>query len=1113
MDRAEIDGLRRREQALLAELARLRAEAEHEPSAALLAALAALEKTATPIVLTDPAQPDDPIVFANRAFQELTGYPAAELLGRNCRLLQDPETDPAELARLRAALAEGREVAVELVNRRRDGSRFRNALLVSPVRDQRGRLLYHFGTQRDLSAEDDTAALSVARLAASEARWHALLAAVDTGFCIVEMRFGAGGRATDYRFLEVNPAFERQTGLTGATGRWMREIAPDHEQVWFDRYAEVARSGRPMRFEHEAAALGRWFEVQAFRLQAGAAPEVGILFSDITVRRQAEAELRSREARWRSVFEGLQEGLILGEALRDAGGRVTDWRYLDVNPAWCAMTGRSAAEARGSRLLALFPSIETGWVEDVASALDSGGIVTFQRTVDMLGRWYEGKVQPIGGDRFTVIFTEVTAAREAERRRAALAELDALLREGGAPAAMVAEGARLLGQALRADRAGYGTLAADGRGFSVGADWNAAGMPSLVGSYSMDVFGDYVRSLLAGEAVAVDDVATDPRTASIAAMLQGAGIRALLNLPVVEAGRLVALLFVNQAAPRAWTPEETAFAAELAQRLRQAVERRRAEEELRALAASLERQVAERAQALADAQDFSRLALSAVQGVGVWTFDVASDRFTADAAVADLYGLDPAEAAAGILRARFLANVHPEDRARLRAVMAGGLQHGGDLELEYRLCHPDGRVRWVLSRGHTYFSADGQPLRRTGVGVETTRQHELEDQLRQSSKMEAVGQLTGGIAHDFNNLLTGITGSLELLTRRLAQGRHAEIPRYADAARGAAQRAAALTHRLLAFSRRQTLDPRPTDANRLVAGMEELIRRTIGPSIALQITATPGVWTVLVDPPQLENALLNLCINARDAMPQGGRLEIATDNHRLDAEAAAASGLLAGDYVTLCVGDTGSGMTPDVIARAFDPFFTTKPQGQGTGLGLSMIYGFVRQSGGAVRIASTPGEGSRLCLDLPRHDGPAVTEPLPPAAVAVPRGQGERVLVVDDEPSVRLLVTEVLEDLGYAALEAADGPAGLRILRSPARIDLLVTDVGLPQGMPGGMNGRQLAEAARRLRPGLRILFITGFAESAVLSHGDLGPGMQLLTKPFSLEALAARLRGLLAGS
>ncbi|WP_419897382.1 PAS domain-containing protein [Roseomonas sp. USHLN139] len=974
MKRGEIESPWQREQALLVELVRLHAEAAPTPPSALLTVL---EQAATPLVLTDPNQPDHPITFANRAFQELTGYSAAELLGRNCRMLQAPETDPAARGRIRGALAAGQEVAVELVNRRRDGSRFRNALLITPVRDRHGRLLSHLGTPRAL--------------------------AVDTP------------------------------------------------------------------------------------VTAGPAPPAG-------------------EALWRSVFAWLQEALLLGEALRDPAGQVVEARCLDVNPAWCAMTGLPAGTARGAPLRQLFPGADAARIGQVARLLDGDAGVVPPWQVDRPGRCYEGRLQRLEGDRFVILFTEVTAAREAERRRAALAELDAGLGEGGAPAEMARIGATILGRTLRADRAGYGTITAEGASFTLGEDWTAPGLASLAGDYPMCIFGDYGPVLLQGEAVVVEDVGADPRTASIAAMLQGAGIHALINLPVMEGGRLVAVLFVNQAAPRAWTAEEVAFAGELAQRLRQAVERRRAEAELRTLAASLEQQVAERAQALAEARAFSRLALAAVRGIGVWSFDVASGRFTADAAIADLYGFDPAELAAGIGREQVLAQVHPEDRERLQAVMQSGLHHQGDQELEYRILHRNGRVRWMLSRGHTHFAADGRPVRRLGVGVETTRQRELEEQLRQSQKMEAVGQLTGGVAHDFNNLLTGIIGSLELLTRRLAQGQYAEIPRYAEAARGAAQRAAALTHRLLAFSRRQTLDPRPTDANRLVAGMEEMIRRSVGPSIALVLVAEPALWTVLVDPPQLENALLNLCINARDAMPSGGRLEIATLNRRLDAAEAAAGGLPPGDYVTLCVSDSGSGMTPEVIARAFEPFFTTKPQGQGTGLGLSMIYGFVRQSGGTVRIASTPGEGSCICLDLPRHAGPALPPP-PSGEATMPQGGGERVLVVDDEPSVRLMVAEVLEELGYAALEAADGPAGLRILQSAAPLDLLVTDVGLP----GGMNGRQLAEAAQRLRPGLRILFITGFAESAVLSHGDLGPGMQLLTKPFSLEALAQRLRGLIA--
>jgi PAS domain S-box-containing protein len=383
-----------------------------------------------------------------------------------------------------------------------------------------------------------------------------------------------------------------------------------------------------------------------------------------------------------------------------------------------------------------------------------------------------------------------------------------------------------------------------------------------------------------------------------------------------------------------------------------------------------------------------------------------------------------------------------------------------------------------------------------------------EEALRQSQKMEAVGQLTGGLAHDFNNLLTGISGSLELLRLRISQGRLNDVERYIAVAQGAANRAASLTHRLLAFSRRQTLDPKATDVNRLVSGIRELINNTIGPGIAVQIDQTSGLWTTLVDQNQLENALLNLCINARDAMPDGGRIKIETTNCSFDQSAARERELKPGDYVSLTVSDTGTGMTEEVAQRAFDPFYTTKPLGQGTGLGLSMIYGFAKQSGGQVRIDSVVGEGTTIYLFLPRHHemesvSAEVVDP-PGSARAV---EGETVLVVDDEPSVRMLITEVLGDFGYTAIEAADGTSALRILQSDVRIDLLVTDVGLP----GGMNGRQVADFGRVARPALKILFITGYAEKAAVTDDRLGIGMEILTKPFTMEGLAARIKDIIS--
>lgn len=393
------------------------------------------------------------------------------------------------------------------------------------------------------------------------------------------------------------------------------------------------------------------------------------------------------------------------------------------------------------------------------------------------------------------------------------------------------------------------------------------------------------------------------------------------------------------------------------------------------------------------------------------------------------------------------------------------------------------------------------------VADEMEERARVEEALRQAQKMEAIGQLTGGIAHDFNNLLGGISGSLELLEKRLANGQIDGAQRYIASANDSTRRAASLTQRLLAFSRRQTLDPKAIDANKLIAGMADLIRRSVGPDIAVEVVGTAGVWPTRIDPSQLENALLNLCINARDAMaPNGGTLTIETANRWMDEAAAKQRELTAGQYVSICVSDTGTGMSPDVIARAFDPFYTTKPIGQGTGLGLSMVYGFVRQSGGQVRIYSEIGHGTTICLYLPRYAGEVEAGAIAPAAAEVEPGDGETVLVIDDEPILRMLILDVLSENGYRVIDAVDGVSGLRILDSDQRIDLLVTDVGLP----GGMNGRQVADAARARRPGLKVLFITGYAENAALGNGVLGPSMQVLTKPFPVADLANKVRAML---
>ncbi|WP_434588959.1 response regulator [Pseudomonas sp. R4-83] len=389
------------------------------------------------------------------------------------------------------------------------------------------------------------------------------------------------------------------------------------------------------------------------------------------------------------------------------------------------------------------------------------------------------------------------------------------------------------------------------------------------------------------------------------------------------------------------------------------------------------------------------------------------------------------------------------------------------------------------------------------VEERTAQLRHNEEALRQSQKMEAVGQLTGGIAHDFNNMLTGIIGSLELIRRRLARGRTEDLDSLIDLGVTSANRAAGLTHRLLAFSRRQSLDSKAVQMNTLVLSMGELLQRSLNESIQLEMRLDENLWVAEADPNQLESALLNLVINARDAMPDGGKLVVETSNQVLHRDFTEAySNLEPGDYVMLSVTDNGCGMPQSVISRAFDPFFTTKPIGQGTGLGLSMIYGFSKQSRGHVSIDSEIDQGTTVKLYLPRFRGEELVVDDPNVEHSPDALEGETVLIVEDDPAVRVLVCAVLSELGYAYVEAGDADTALPILNSTQRIDLLVSDVGLP-----GMNGRQLAEVGRQYRPGLKVLFITGYAEHAAVRGGFLDSGMQMITKPFTFDLLTAKVR------
>jgi PAS domain S-box-containing protein len=789
--KAEIERLRRRERELEARVAMLEGERQdglrrpghgQRTSAASPDLLfTAAEKTRMPQIITDPNQPDNPIVFANRAFQNLCGYEASELIGRNCRFLQGPGTDPADTAKVRDAIAARRDVVVEILNYHRDGTPFRNELYVSPVFDPDGALRYFFASQLDVTRFRTAEGV----LAESEARYRALFDAVDSGFCIVEMRFDAEGRAIDYRFVETNPAFAAQTGLHDAAGRWIGELVPGLERSWFDTCGEVALTGRPARFESGAVAMGRWFDVHALRVGEPEQHRIALLFNDITDRRRAETRLQA------TADEKTTERDLVWQASRDllvvCG---FDGNFHSANDAWTATLGWDLAEVVGARF-------------------------------------------------------------------------DALIHPDDREAA--------------------------GRAF---------------------------QRVSGGEAI--DDV--------------------------------------------------------------------------------------------------------------------------------------------------------------------------------------DVRVR-TRDGGHRWFSWNAIPTgdRFYAAGRDITERRTLEEQLRQSQKLEAVGQLTGGVAHDFNNLLTVIKSSTDLLKRPdLAEERR---QRYVGAISDTVDRAAKLTGQLLAFARRQALRPEAFAVNRAVAALSDMVGTLTGSRIHVELDLPDGDRPDLhvnADPSQFDTALVNLVVNARDAMNGEGHLRIRL-RRAAAVPAVRAHPRRRGDFVAVSISDTGSGIAPGNLERIFEPFFTTKTVGQGTGLGLSQVFGFAKQSGGEITVESTAGDGTTFTLYLPRV-APAGSEEPAGEPEALAEGHGTCVLVVEDNIDVGAFAQQALSELGYSTVWATDGAKALaEIERIPFRFEVVFSDVMMP-----GMNGVELAGEIRRRRPDLPVVLTSGYSD-VLAAEGT--HGFDLLPKPYSVADLSRVLR------
>ena len=817
----------------------------------------------------------------------------------------------------------------------------------------------------------------------AEERYLALFNAIDQAFCTIEVAFDEQNNPIDYRFLEISPSFERQTGITNGTGRWMREIAPDQDQHWFDTYGRVALTGEPARFENYSTPLGRWWDVYAFRISGQ--NMIAALFRDITDQKRVAAGLQETEARLR-FFGELEERLF------------------------------SAADATDA----------------------------------------------------------MVAATE------------------------------MLGRKLGASRCAYADVDVDGDRFWIRNDHVAPGLQTSVGIYSLDLFGlRAANGLRDDQTLVVCDVARELDPGEGREMFQAIGIDAIICCPLVKDGRLTAMMAVHQDRSRTWTFDEISLVKEVVERCWAHVERVGAEARLR------------------ESEERLRLAVDNAD-VGFWDVDIINDVLIWPPLTKAMFGISPN---IPVTMEDFYHGLHPDDLKSTAAAFlaAADPQRRARYDVEYRtIGREDGLIRWVAAKGRGVFDATGRCLRVAGTAIQITARKEAEEALRelnatlevriaqaiaereevqaalrQSQKMEAMGQLTGGVAHDFNNLLTPIVGSLDMLQRRGVGGEREQ--RLIAGAMQSADRAKTLVQRLLAFARRQPLQATAVDVGQLMEGMASLLDSTTGPQVHVSVDVAADLPPAKADPNQLEMALLNLGVNARDAMPDGGTLRIKATRESVRIKRG---DLYPGHYVRVSVTDTGIGMDEATLARAIEPFFSTKGIGKGTGLGLSMVHGLAAQLGGAVTIQSRRGAGTTVELWLP-----VSTEPLQDVEILTEPMQidGARglALLVDDEEVVRTSTADMLADFGYEVLEANSAEAALALVSEGVRPNILITDHLMP-----GMSGVELARTLRSLVPELPVLIVSGYAET-----DGVAPDLPRLTKPFRSTDLAASLAGLVTGN
>ncbi|CAB3720282.1 Blue-light-activated protein [Achromobacter denitrificans] len=815
-------------------------------------------------------------------------------------------------------------------------------------------------------------------------------------------------------------------------------------------------------------------------------------------RHLTELALRQSGERWRTMFEGMQEAFFLSEALRDADGRIADFRFLEVNPAFERQSGMKEGDTLGHTLREMIPGVPGQIMDAFAQVVESGEPAQFEFAVPAPKEaWYEARVRKDGPERIMALFLDVSARKAAEselwegqHRKNFLLALGDSLRELHLQPAIEEAACEGLGQHLALGLVAVLDSAAENGRAVLSTCWRSGQDRDNEQPLALDRLGaEYYAALDGGRTTYLQPLLAEA---------QGEIRPWAIVVPLRRWGRPGGALLARPQGGTRLRHGDIAFIEEVAERLCGAVERSQ-------YARMLEQRVED---ASAERDRIWRLSPELLAVV-----DRQGRFISVNPAVRPILGWSPEQ----FLSAGLSELIHPEDLAATLAAWAWapeGQVPQATRHLENRVLRRDGGYSWITwsmswSQDNLYMTGRDD----TDLKMQAEALRETENALRQSQKMEAVGRLTGGIAHDFNNMLQGITGALYLIERKLGAGSPEQALRFVSVAMDSANRAAHLTQRLLTFSRRQPIDPKSFSVASALQSMADLFRRYTGERVRLVFDLDPGLWTVCCDKNQFENAMLNLVINARDAMPQGGVLTIAARNVRAQADAPSLRQVLdapPGPFVEVSVSDVGCGMTPDVLAHAFDPFYTTKPLGEGTGLGLSMIYGFAKQAGGVATLESELDVGTTVRLFLPRHEGSPERSPKrehPAAAPAPDLLRQAVVVVVEDDANVRDMVYECLAERGLRVLSAADGEAGLDLVRATPDIDLLVTDVGLP-----GLNGRQLADAARTVYPGLKVLLMTGYAGNAVRDRDFLEHGIELIVKPFSLVALGERVQRMLDG-